>query len=239
VLRIEQTPPNGGWQTGAIKFVKYLNSKSDEILLGFEYENQSSKASTTPETPKNYVVNWEHIATNDRGGGVYGWEYKSPVAPLFLHKLQVKAFRRLTPFNTQPNGKKNNGGIHVNIERNSATAPHADTVFQFLHRDFPNTQLRKLSGRSDSSFNEFCNQNNSEWDWGMYYGVITSRKSYAYELRLFAAHPDLILPSLEMGDSLFRMAQETDEITMESYRNYLNQPQYKNLAAHWDKTLAA
>lgn len=61
--------------------------------------------------------------------------------------------------------------------------------------------------------------------------IITSHKEYAYELRLFKAVPDLLLPALEWGDSLFMAAEAvSSELTWNNWRKFVSdRPQYKTL----------
>jgi hypothetical protein len=108
-------------------------------------------------------------------------------------------------------------------------------VFTFLHNSNYLDNFRRLSYRTSASFSQYARQMQSMDRTDFYYGIITNRKSYAYELRLFAALPNLIRPSLQMADSLFKLAQES-EVTEQSWFSFIaNRPEYQQLRETLDE----
>lgn len=184
------------------------------------------------DLPKYFHVSYEGL------GGGYGYEIKSVIAPLSIHKLLAR--RYLFPnvtFNTQPNGRDNNGGIHVSISINDLTQPHHLKVFDFLHNKFKRSHAFKLSERSRHSMT-FCEQSPETNAWHGHYSLITKENTNRYEFRLFAAQQHLLLPALEMADSLFSLAQETEVITLGSWTNFINtKTKYKDIAEHVKRRL--
>lgn len=192
----------------------------DELLLGFEYEIDRAD-DTQPKVPARYHARFEHIANPC----TYGWEFKSPVAPLSYHKQTVRNFLGKVEFNREPNGIRNQGGIHVNVSKEGVTGSTYQKVKGFLFdRNLRDTFL-KISKRDAGQFDQYCTQRD-HW----YYGVITDRKEYAYEFRMFAALPDLLLPALEMTDSLFELSRQTERVTLDSWIGFVaGKKRYENI----------
>src|SRR4051794_38289429 len=226
------------------------STKRSTILLGYEYEIDSPdygppiavgwvgevdeelvrihrprNANYHPikDLPRYYHLNYEPL-----GHSRMGYEIKSPVAPLSIHKVIIK--RWLFPnvrFNSKPNGVHNRGSIHVSVSNNEHTSPHANKVFKFLHITMPRAFQHKLSERSLDTLNCYARQtkyadqhtaisNNANYSWKSHYAVINNENNNRYEFRLFAGQKHLLIPALEMADSLFQLARDVEALTMES-----------------------
>jgi hypothetical protein len=223
--------------------------------MGYEYEIQSpnyglpvsdgwthidpdtyavvTPRAATPQHPIKNLPNFYHLQYESLGDGLRGYEIKSPVAPLSIHKQIVK--RYLFPnvrFNNKPNGHQNYGGIHVSISNDKYTRPHHEKVFKFMHLDMPREFQLKLSEREAKSLNTFAQQTKhklfrdanaygSTICWGHHYAVINRENVNRFELRLFAAQKHLLIPALEMADSLFSLAALVDKLTMENWTRFV------------------
>lgn len=208
--------PQGGW--------KIANYKQPErVLLGFEYEIDTRQRSLhlnalIAETlPNHYSWAFENIDHNNN----YGYEIKSSVAPLMRIKSEIRSIWSIicSPIN---NTGQNNGGIHVNVNRNEYTTSVYKKVFTFLHNPANEAWLMALSGRENRSFKLFspCNVEN---DWDHYYGIITTRKTFAFEFRMFRANPELLIPANEFIHALFELAGRIEtELTTENVLNFLS-----------------
>jgi hypothetical protein len=232
------------------------------LLIGFEYEIQSrnygaprdwtpdpvqpnrlipspsskfSKSHPIKYLPPNYQLQYEGL-----GGRKYGYEIKSPIAPLTIHKRIIKRF--LFPnirTNEKPNGPKNHGAIHVSISRNKFTNPHHLKVFHFLHSDAPEAFLLKLSERHPDTFDLYSPQCYNPDYWQSHYAIINHENSNRFELRLFASRKHLLLPALEMADSLFNLATQVEKVTMEAWTRFVaSKLKYADLNALVRKALA-
>lgn len=188
--------------------------------MGFEYEvdvNGVRKDSLDTELksllPSHYSYAWEYIDC------VSGYEIKSSVAPLRTLKrevAQIKAFFR----HEEKNTNRNNGGIHVNISRNDYTNQHRKKVFKFLHHQANYNFLQNLSGRSQNSFSSNSYQNGGDF-CDYYCGIITTRKTYAYEMRMFKAQEYLLIPALEFCHALFDLAPKVESITIDNLKEHI------------------
>lgn len=164
-------------------------------------------------------------------GSAYGYEIKSPVAPLSIHKQIVK--RYLFPNVDFRDRQNRHGGIHVSVSRNEFTKPHYKKVFYFLHKDMPRNFQVKLSHRTIYSLNSYARQTSletqSDWYaygcsgswWGHHYAVINYENANRFEFRLFAARKHLLIPALEMADSLFSLAAQVEKVTMENWTKFV------------------
>ena len=237
------------------RFAKFMNPYPNELFMGFEYEIDDGVKkhifTDTGNSKKTFSRNppWTKLPTNYLVvEDYYKFEVQSPVAPLRIHRLQIRSFLNNTKFNTKSSENKNSGGIHINVERNNFTTRVSNNVFQFLHNPVYYDKFQKLSHRcSDSmirwasnvkTLNKFRNPEYqiklehlySNTIWGNKNLIITAHKSYAFELRLFKALPHLLIPALEMGESLFHAADHVEaELNWDNWREYVNKPRYKNL----------
>jgi hypothetical protein len=239
---------------------KFINDDyPHDILLGFEYEIDNDVAS-----PKNQelfftklpVNDWEDHKKNPKTNRLpwaplpkeYRWHYEgmnrimgvevcSPVMPLRDHRKTVPLFLNSEiPFNRKPNGKDNGGGIHVSIDAAGPAKDFKNKVFKFLHTDISYKYLLRISKRSSDQYNTWCRQRPG--DENSHYGVINNENKDRYEFRLFAAHPDLLMPALEMADSLFCSAKMVEELTLDTYRQYIdNKLRYRSIRNHLNEVL--
>ncbi len=214
--------PKNGWRIHNYK-------KPEDILMGFEYE-VDTRASDTKEAqlkrllPDHYSYAYECLEYAHPNG----YEIKSSVAPLFTLKLELLRILPFLQYSPTP-GRSNYGGIHVNISRTPYTNEHMKKIFEFLHNREYSNFFFELSGRTRESFGGHAFQ--GDW-WGSYTGIITTRKDYAYEFRLFVAQPNRLYCALEMAHALFSMAPFVDDITQTSFTEYVrSKPKYKHIYA--------
>lgn len=192
-------------------------------MLGLEYEVDRGPETSCPFDHHETEYGREGYSDYETlSGSADGWEFKSAVGPLSFHKRALPKFIKLG--NLASRRTRNHGGIHINISKlnnqTSAIEEKVIPIFTFLHDTTNRTFFRSLSERTRHMFDHYSPQSSNHWDH--YYGIITNRKYYAYELRLFKAEPYLILPALEMADSLFRMAlQEPETIDLDTYRSFI------------------
>lgn len=222
--------PNFGPPTGS------LNTLSWDQYDGY-YVQRSQKS--TNQCPIKRLPHHFHVSYEGLGSGADGYEIKSVVAPLSLHKILWQRLSSNIKFNTHPNGTLNQGGIHVSISRTDLTQPFAETVFTFLHQNAPIKALRQISQRANHSFLLFS-QRLPQYQWHDHYAIINNENSNRYEFRLFAAQPHLMLPALEMADSLFHYARETNNqaITWNGWLRYVrSKKKYQELADHIAQTV--
>jgi hypothetical protein len=185
------------------------------------------------DLPAYFHVNYESLGDSD------GYEIKSVIAPLMIHKILLhKLFRNVT-FNASPNGYRNDGGIHVNVNRDGHTDSVAPKVFDFLHKTLPSQLAYKMSERRRDSYEMYSPQRpQSDYHstysiWGNHYNIINKENSNRFELRLFAAQKHLILPALEMADSLFTLAHDVPSISMENWTNFISSKlKYAHIKEH-------
>jgi hypothetical protein len=191
-------------------------------------------------------------------GGRKAYEVKSHIAPLRIHRKQTVEFLTTTNFNMEPSGLRNGGGIHVNIEKTAYTNTHFMKVGRFFHNPTHRDNLYAISGRCPDA-RKWCEQIPAEDRvkkykkiygytdeqalssiWAGKCAIITLSKPYAYELRLFSAHPDLLLPALETADSVFRYAAHCpSKITWDGWVRYIRQHlRYRNITALVDEKCA-
>jgi hypothetical protein len=211
-------------------------------------KNESFKTPWKGNLPLFYQYDCDY--TNSRPA----FEVKSAVAPLSIHKLIIlQHFLPKCTFNRNPSGAGNGGGIHVSTSTNIHTRALKKKVFTFLHTaDYGN--LMKIGRRSvDQAM--WCRQqypenhpalSDSYWDdedefcFGDddHCGIINTSDGKRYEMRMFAAHPNNLLPAIETSDSLFSLAQEVDEISFENWENFVTgKLRYKELKGHLHATL--
>lgn len=191
----------------------------EPIIMGFEYEIQSSRDSTTEvkinqTLPKHYSYAYEFLDCNTKG-----YEIKSSVAPLRTLKAEVERIHPLLQLGPI-SAKDSKGGIHINISRTPYTNQHYQKVFSFLHKQNHYSWLLSLSKRNQNHFNQNCRQNPA-YNYSNYLGIITTRKTYAYEMRMFGAEPDLLVPALEFSHALFDLASQVDELTLNNVKAHI------------------
>lgn len=221
----------------------------DAIMMGYEYEIDpgddrigEGALEPTDKLPfkeakileENFVYCWEGLSYP-----VAGWEVKSFISSLRTHRPIVKAFLKNTKLNKYPNGQMNAGGIHINVSDTEFARKYRKPVFHFLHHQKNYNFLYKISHRSAKNFNTYCPQAGNGQDPDPYrkFSTITLHKARGkpgngcYELRLFAAHPDLLMGSLEFTDAMFHYAatlKDGEEITPVDLADYTAiNPQYK------------
>lgn len=167
-------------------------------------------------------------------GRSWGYEIKSAIAPMSIHKSLIKRvlFKGVS-FNEHPNGPKNDGGIHVSINRDYTVNSLRDKVFAFVH-NFPRQALLKLSERQPDTLDANAQQHpDCPGEQADHYSVLNSKNSNRFEFRLFAAQKHLLIPAIEMADSLFNAARDIEEFTVETWTNYIKSKiKYAELAQH-------
>lgn len=204
--------PTDGW--------RIHNYKTPEpIIMGFEYEvdhhhNERNDTLIRNTLPKHYSYAYEYLS-----GTRKGYEIKSSVAPLRTLKAEVE---RITPLlELSPlSAQESHGGIHINISKTPYTQRHHTKVFHFLHNTVNFSFLLSLSKRSVNHFRGNCKQTPGPY-YGYYCGIITARKTYAYELRMFGAEPGLLVPALEFAHALFDLAPQVDVLTIDNVKNHV------------------
>jgi hypothetical protein len=207
---------------------------------GESYRTLHTRLPTSKYThPIRDLPNYFQVAYESLGGG-RGYEIKSVIAPLKIHKLFITkyVFPNVT-FNDHPNGSKNNGGIHVSTHRTRANVTDFNRVANFLHKTLKRGHAIKISQRIPRTFDQFSPQRPYDNCWGEHYNIINHQNHNRYEFRLFAAQKHLLLPALEMSDSLFTLAREVDAITMDNWTTFINsKAKYKHIAEHVEKVLS-
>lgn len=220
------------------RFIEYKSTKIAGIPLGYEYEIHTNKKPEFHKLPYGFHCEREYIHDS-----IFGWEIKSPVAPLFYHKYLFKKFPRL-PWNLKNNGPHNSGGIHIHIQKSSQHYQDRDKIVEFLSANKQKAYL--ISGRCSHSFEyysqipecmnevDYLDDNYDEDliydDPDSHYNVLNTDHDNSYEFRLFAAHPKLLLPALEMADSMFCLVREKNEITWNTWLAFIKRwPRYKNI----------
>lgn len=219
------------------EFARYSYANT-QITLGYEYEDADLTA-----PPMSYYSN-EHrdqrrqlthnIQTRlpnyfkveyEGFGNGSGCEIKSVVAPLFLHKQFWNRYISKLPLYDGPNADTiTDGGIHVSVSRTPFTEQGKMKVFNFLHDLLNRPSFFKLSKRTQHNFDCYAPSHPNPSlprVWTNHYNIINQENSNRYEFRLFAAHPTLLLPALEMCDSLFMLAPEVNEINFTNFRKYI------------------
>lgn len=212
---------------GNSKWMSYENEDYEQ-----EFKRSKTRRHVIRDLPNHFKVSYEEL-----GGGM-GYEIKSVVAPLSIHKMIAKRylFPNITT-NNKPNGRDNGGGIHVSISRTPLTEPNHERVFDFLHRRFPAKLLSAMSERCNYSL-VYCRQEEHEHNWGNHYSIINRENQNRHEFRLFAAQKHLLIPALEMLDSLFAHAQTQDPITVETWHAFTKSKlKYREIYEHTAKAL--
>ena len=143
---------------------------------------------------------------------------KSPILSLKNWKSDFKIF--WTNVNRIRNSK--HCGIHVNISRNAITERRFPCIFRFLKNN--RNQFKKLSGRKDFYYTNF----NLSHD--RYYSVLSSRKTLAFEFRLFAATKENSAISMETAHLLFSHIDNYDFTWNDFCKVALEDKKYKTLA---------
>lgn len=240
------------------QYVKYTNPEAAfEIPLGYEYELQSGPGRTNdyyddrsavtrwkPVVPEGFNVSWDPM-----DAGISGWEIRSLVAPLRIHKILFKKMseendRRGSSLDQRIGPLGLGAGIHVHIEQNVKTKENAHKVFNFLH-SADRTRLHLMSGRDDTRFNRYAqsfaesrrvtkemikNRGQQEYNVQSHYGIINTESEKTFEMRMFAARPELIPVSLEACDSLFRLSKDVDTINFDNWYQFTaGKEKYKEL----------
>jgi len=209
-----------------IKWTEYKSTLVRTIPMGFEYEIERTSQYAKPKLPDGFVVQWEGLHW-DNGLQICGYEIKSPIAPLHYHKYLLRRYFKDIKWCYDP---ENHGGIHVNVStsiRRGRERRDKIADFALKYRD----EMQQISGRSEYSFNKYANV---ELEAPNYYSFISTRKTHAFELRMFHAQPHLLLPALEFTDSMFELADhEAGGITMDSWLRYINRwPRYRSISQH-------
>lgn len=194
--------------------------KPEGILLGFEYEidtrveERALRNLIKEKLPSHYAFAYEPLDHSNN----YGFEIKSSVAPLLRIKSEIHSIKDIINWPIY-DPKHNVGGIHINVSKTPYTNSVYQKVFSFLHHQTNKEWLLLLSKRTESSFNLFspCHT-----DWKKYYGIITTRKAFAYEFRMFKANPELLIPACEFIHAIFEFAGRTeDSITLDSLIGFI------------------
>lgn len=205
--------PAGSWRIHNYKV-------PEPIIMGFEYEIQHPFVNTVETTikqtlPQHYSYAYESLDCR----GTNGFEIKSSVAPLRTLKAEVERIYPLLQLGPL-SARQSRGGIHINISRTDYTLRYYQKVFSFLHNTTNYAFLLSLSKRNSNHFNENCRQRN-HLNYENYLGIITTRKTYAFELRMFGAQPDLLVPALEFAHALFDLASKVEELTITNVKEHI------------------
>lgn len=255
---------------------KFYDSKKGKssFLLGFEYEidhiNWTKKEKEiilnfdTRETFKIKLLeklktsfpdfklcyDGSHREKSEKYGtfNSIGIEFRSPVGPLTANEFWAD---ELIPYaqkqNVEFNGTHNNGGIHINIQKNEYTKKAASKVFEFIHNIDSWKFIKKISKRGLTNNPEISH--NERWGYAKRqdiseyknkivdnkYSLITGHKSYAYEIRFFGAHPTVLKPAIEFAHACFILANQTknEKITVKSFIKWVStRKRYINLYNH-------
>jgi len=213
-------------------------SDPGKVLLGYEYEidpqsnDNQNECFDTKILDEHFNWTWESLMHP-----VSGWELKSMITSLSKHRPVIDTLLQVTKFNTKPNGRDTNaGGIHVNISKDDYTKRVVSKPLFYLNNEKNYDHLLKLSHRDPFTFRTYCPQfkydsvKHAEKSYRKY-TTLAMHKKYAYELRLFAAHPDILKGSLEYADALFVHANDVDSITTDSlYQFCSNSPDHTEAA---------
>jgi hypothetical protein len=201
--------------------------------------------------PVHFQVQYESF------GAASGCEIKSVVAPLFLHKQFWNRYVSKLTLDESPNSQTNDSGIHVSVSRTPVTEAGKAAVFGFLHALENRKLFFKISKRTGTSFNlnapsnpngqsqeyidaagRYALHTTTPPNWKHHYNIINDENTERFEFRLFAAHPTLLLPALEMMDALFKMAVTDDVITIPTFRAYISKfKKYEHIKDHCIATL--
>lgn len=245
---------------------KFYDSKKGKssFLLGFEYEVDHINW-TKPEKEElaqsninrsdfvqkkidflirkfpdySLIFDGSHYEDSEKYGkfGSMGIEFRSPVGPLSANEFWAN---ELIPYaekqNTEFNGKHNNGGIHINIQKNDYTNKAAPKVFEFIHSPDSWKFIKQISKRGVTD-NPSVTHNErwkyakrrdiQDWNGGIVknkYSLITGHKSYAYEIRLFGGHPTVLIPAIQFAHACFIMGYQTkdEKITVKSFIKWIS-----------------
>lgn len=204
--------PTDGWRIHNYKV-------PEPIIMGFEYEIQHSNdpkvTSKIKQTlPNHYSFAYEYLSVISQG-----YEIKSSVAPLRTLKAEVERIYPLLELGPV-SASSSDGGIHINISKTNYTKTYHNKVFQFLHNTSNFDFLLSLSHRRSNHFTGNARQLPS-FSYDNYCGIITTRKTYAYELRMFGAEPSLLVPALEFAHALFDLASQVDELTIDNVKAHI------------------
>lgn len=179
-------------------------------MMGFEYEISIDSGDLAYETydirqqrlrsfgilPSKFAVQYEGIGERD-----YGFEIKSPVANLETHKRLLP--KLMSNFNFKQPMQVNESGIHINVSSQHHKQPVP--FIRLVHKNRP--LFKKASGRTTYSFNKYARSTGMD-DYNEYFCIFSSRKSYAYEFRMFKAEPKFMLPALEMAAAVTEVCNE-------------------------------
>lgn len=246
------------------KYVFYNNNKPANITMGWEYEIDNPEINNEKDPQDDYKHNnmfrlWnefqssiakelgtEFSFTRD-GGHIYtkdecnyqtcGVEVRSPVGPTAYAKMWARQLLPFTEVVKEHNGPNNNGGIHINISKNEYTKKRWERVRSFLHNPKHYHILLKLSDRTERNFRH----NAPQTGYGdVKYGIITTCKRYAYELRMFGAHTEVFIPAIDFADAVFRYADDnTKTIEPDAFFSWIDTKRnYVNLSRYIHKKLA-
>lgn len=187
-------------------------NKPESILLGYEYENQVPQ-DLKQDIPKWFNQSWDPFNMHINA---YGWEIRSPVAPLEFHRRVWNRYfnNGKFQFNREPSAEIPTGapygkpgghgaGIHVSVSKTTFTNARYPKVLSLLS---DHGTLQKLSGRSLNQYTKYVKN----------YNVVYNNTN-RYECRLFTAHPDLLIPALEFTESVFL----TNEDNYLGWRNFV------------------
>lgn len=257
--------------SGSYKFYDAKRGKSS-FLLGFEYEidhikfnekekeimkensdyvtrdNFKTKIRTKAEKAfPDFKLTWDgsHHERSEKYGTFQsiGLEFRSPVGPLSANIFWAD---ELIPYaekqNPEFNGVHNNGGIHINIQRNAFTEKAAPKVFKFIHSNsswkFIHTiSKRGVGARPPAGRWEYASRKDSSSYPNHLvkdkYSLITAHKTYAFEIRLFGGHPTVLKPAIEFAHACFIMSsklKDDKEITVKSFVKWIStRKRYVNL----------
>ena len=193
-----------------------------EVHLG-RYDDTSRLQRPTEYEIPDYKITYESIDDSNN----YGYELKTmKTRSLYKYTNEIK---RLTPFfrrNKHISGPMNGGGIHVNISPiNAVFHKRCLNFLMGCNEDF----LLNLSGRSYDSFVKFSRIDHQT---SLYYHILSTRKQYAYEFRMFAANSYLVKPAIQMAHAMFSLAEVSDgDYTFDTFMTYINDTRiYRQLA---------
>ena len=213
-----------------------MQLNDQEITLGYEYENPHENFDYSSPITRTLNSKFPNTCRVSSEGGYM--EYKNGVfnglkitldnAKLFTDKLiELKHLNFSSNF-----------GIHVHIKQFNKQE-HAEKLFEFFHNFKYKDKFKNISKRNGNSFERWSKQQdmpfakkhiksskslNTILNWTGKGSIICYRQNFGtYELRLFQAHPTLIIPSILTLYSVYNLVYETTEpeITWELWEEYL------------------
>jgi hypothetical protein len=121
----------------------------------------------------------------------------------------------------------NDGGIHINTSVDSIG--NFRSVYDHLHDKRNYKTFLSMSGRTSEQFEAWAGQ----YGWESRNGhciIINSEKSDRYEMRMYRARTDLIIPAFEHVHSLFSLSTQVESINLENWSNFIkDDPKYSNI----------